>query len=244
MKHYYFFLLLFVSFKAPGQDTVKVSPKKTKGSFTVTTRLHSTGHFPFTGSYINRHLNADINVSYTRKNFGVFLFKSHDLEEPHSAISYLQPGVFRKFSVNRKLTLRILAGYIFNQTTRFSDKDSDAWTALITSWQPHSGLRIENTALVFNLAKSELSCQLANRTVFSYFVRDFKLDWYVWNNLTFETQRYSASTQLSVSFPKIKINDKLGIITSVAAQTYVTDYKPSYAMRHGFLFTIAVPLEL
>ena len=65
-------------------------------TFVITPRINSTGHFPFTGSYINKNVNADINIFFERKTLGFFLFKSHDLEEKNSIVNYLQPGIFKK----------------------------------------------------------------------------------------------------------------------------------------------------
>src|SRR6478609_616761 len=183
----FWLLIAFTAAGASAQDSLQRAKKKTKGDFVINTRLHSTSHFPFTGSFINRHLNFDINLFYERNRVGAFLFKAQDLEDRHGIVNYLQPGVFKRFPVGQKLTFTLFGGYIFNQTARFSDKDSDVWGALNTSWAINDHFKVENTALFFNLTKSELNAQLANRTVISALLKDFKFDLYFWHNVVFET---------------------------------------------------------
>jgi hypothetical protein len=238
------FLLISNTTIASGQDSLKLTRKKNKGDFIINTRLHSTAHFPFTGSFINRHLNFDINLFYERNRIGAFLFKAQDLEDMHGIVNYLQPGIFKRFPVGKKLTFTLFGGYLFNQTARFSDKDSDVWGALNTSWTINDHFKVENTALFFNLTKPELNAQLANRTVISALVKDFKFDLYFWHNVVFETKFQFTSAALAINFPKIHLSEKIKIQNSFMYQSYISENKPSWAMRNGFLFTIAVPIQL
>lgn len=239
-----FLLISFATIGASGQDSLKRAKKKTKGDFIITTRLHSTSHFPFTGSFINRHLNFDVNVYYEKNRTGFFLFKAQDLEDKHGFVNYFQPGVFRRFPVGKKVVLSFFGGYLFNQTAGFSDKDSDVWGAFNASWSINEHFKIENTALFFNLTKPELNTQWANRTVFSAMYSDFKFDLYLWHNIVFESNFQFTSGALAVTFPKIHISEKIKIQNSFMYQSYLSENKPSWSMRNGFLFTIAVPIQL
>ena len=171
-------------------------------TFVITPRLNSTGHFPFTGSYINKNFNADINIFYERKTLGFFLFKSQDLEDRHSIVNYLQPGVFKKVVITPSLKLRFFVGYLFAQTSGFRDADSDYYAAVVGYWSIGSKIRLEYTALFFDLSLGE---KLANRFVFSYLTNGFKFDAFVWNRWVFGDGSSSTSAALSVNFPPIKI---------------------------------------
>lgn len=236
--------LFFNTTLASDTDSLKATKKKSKADFSITTRLHSISHFPFTGSFLNRHLNADINIYYEKNRTGFFLFKAQDLEEKHGFVNYLQPGIFKRFPVGQKVTLSLFGGYIFNQINGFNDNDSDVWGAFNTSYAINPHFRIENTALFFNLTKAELHPQWANRTVFSALYRDFKFDLYVWHNIVFETNFQFTSGAVAISFPHIELNDKIKIRNSFMYQSYLSENKPSWAMRNGFLFTIAVPIQI
>ncbi len=237
---------LFISIASFGSDTdsLKLIKKKTKGDFSITTRLHSTSHFPYTGSFINRHLNADINIYYEKNRVGFFLFKAQDLEEKHGFVNYLQPGVFKRFAVGQKLTLSFFGGYLFNQINGFNDNDSDVWGAFNANYVINPHFKIENTALFFNLTKSELHPQWANRTVFSAMYNDFKFDLYVWHNIAFETNFQFTSGAVAINFPHIALSEKVKIRNSFMYQSYLSDNKPSWAMSNGFLFSIAVPIQI
>jgi hypothetical protein len=210
-------------------------------TFVITPRLNSMGHFPFTGSYINRNFNADINIFFERKTLGFFLFKSQDLEDKHSIVNYLQPGLFKKVELIASFKLRFFVGYLFAQTQGFSDPDSDYYAAVVAYWTLGSKVRLEHTALFFDLSQTE---KLANRFVFSYLERGFKFDVLVWNRLILYDGSSSTSASLSVNFPLIKISDKVSIQSTISYQGYLTRAKPEYAMRNGALFSVSMPIAM
>ena len=210
-------------------------------TFVITPRLNSTGHFPFTGSYINKNVNADINIFYERNTVGFFLFKSQDLEERHSIVNYLQPGIFKKVEITPSFKLRFYVGYLFAQTAGFHDDDSDYYAAVMAYWSPGSNVQLEYTALYFDLSKDE---KLANRIVFSYLEHGFKFDALVWHRLVFGDGSSSISAALSVNFPQIRFSDKVSVQSTVSYLTYLTDAKPAYAMRRGVLFSISFPIAV
>lgn len=207
----------------------------------ITPRINSTGHFPFTGSYVNRNFNADINIFYERKTLGFFLFKSQDLEDKQSIINYLQPGIFKKVEITSTLKLRFFVGYLFTQTAGFRDPDSDYYAAVVAYWSPAREIRLEHTALFFDLRQDE---KLANRFVFSYIENGFKFDAFVWHRLVFGDASPSTSASLSVNFPQIKLSGKVSIQSTVSYQGYLSRAKPGYAMRNGALFSISFPIAM
>lgn len=210
-------------------------------TFVITPRLNSTGHFPFTGSYINRNLNADINIFFERKTLGFFLFKSQDLEDKHSIVNYLQPGIFKKVELSSSFKLRFFVGYLFSQTQGFRDPDSDYYSAVVAYWSLDNNIRLEHTALFFDMTNNE---KLANRFVFSYTLNGFKFDVFVWNRLVLGDISSSTSASLSVNFPLIKLSDKVSIQSTVSYQGYLSRAKPEYAMRRGALFSVSFPISM
>jgi len=240
-----FFAIVFICGGAlpPGFAQGQRNPKDSvsKSVFLVTPRLNSAGYFPFTGAYINKNLNADINLFYERNQVGFFLFKSQDLEDSHSVINYFQPGIFKKFRLSQPLQVALYFGYLFSQTASFRDSDSDYYTAVAAYWTISSRMKLENTALFFDLTHSE---KMADRILLSYTAQGFKLDFYVWQRVVFETNAYAASASMAVNFPKIKLTGRTSLQTTFSYMGYLTRAKPDYAMRDGFLFTIAVPVSL
>ncbi len=212
-------------------------------TFVITPRINSAGHFPFSGALINHNINFDINIYYQRGMTGFFLFKSVDLRDPHSIVNYFQPGVFQKFDLSKKVNTGLFAGYIFSQTTGFSDHDSDFFVADVTTWTPNEKVRVENTALFFNLTKPELSTTLANRLLVNYFLREWKFDVYIWERIEFGNNFFATSASFAVNFPKIRLTDAIYILNTLSYQGYITDAKPDWAMRDGFLYSLSFPIS-
>lgn len=233
--------LALVSVLSNAQIRTKKSDTLSSSVMIITPRFNSAGHFPFTGSLLNTNLNFDLNIFYERKHNGFFLFKSFDLVDAHSGVNYFQPGIFRKFEFGKKLQMRAFFGYLFSQTQEFRDKDSDYYTAATVYWTINDNLKVENTALFFDLSQSE---KLANRLLVTYFWKGFKMDLYVWHRWELGNQFHATSASLAIGLPKIKITNSLSIQNTISYQGYLSAEKPSYAMQKGLLVSIAFPLNI
>lgn len=198
------------------------------------------GYFPFSGAYINKNFNVDVNVFYEDRIFGFFLFKSVDLEDKHSIVNYFQPGIFKKIQFNPNFKIRLFAGYVFSQTQGFRDKgDSDYYTAAVAYWTINDKWKLENTALFMDLTTNP---KLANRFVLNYETNSFRFDMYVWERVVFRTGELSTSASLSANFPPIEIGKRVAIQNTISFQSYLTQSKPEFAMRRGVLWQVSVPI--
>jgi hypothetical protein len=209
--------------------------------FVVTPRINSSGHFPFSGALLNKNANVDLNIFYERNGYGFFIFQSIDMEDKRSFVNYLQPGVFKKFKISESVKLGLFAGYIFSQTNGFRDENSDYYAAPIIYWTIRPKLKFESTSLFFDFNHST---KLANRFLMSYTLKGFRFDSYVWYRAVFEQNTHAVSVSLALVTPKAKLMDNLHIQTSLSYWTYVTDTKPDFALRDGFLFSLEFPLSL
>ncbi len=207
----------------------------------ITPRINSAGHFPFSGALLNKNANVDLNIFYERNRYGFFIFQSVDLEDRHSFVNYLQPGVFRKFNMSSALQVGVFAGYVFSQTSGFKDEDSDYFTAAVVYWAIRPDLKFENTSLFFDVSQAT---KLANRFLMSYTIKNFRFDFFVWHRVVFEKHTHALSASLALHPPKTKIAGNLYIQTSISYIGYLTDTKPDFARRDGFLFSVAFPLSL
>lgn len=234
-------ILLGVVLASPlcGMEHVRDTTVKT--TFVITPRLNSTGHFPFTGSLINHNLNADLNIFMERKGLGFFLFKSHDLQESHSIVNYLQPGVFASARLNKSLKARVFFGYLFSQVDSFCDPDSDYYTALALYWQPAKGLRIENTALFYDLSQQ---VKFANRLLLSWQLKKIKLDLYMWQRVVLAENNHATSAMVAFTLPPLKLSKSVSLLFTSSYQRYLTENKPSFALSDGFLFSLSAPIDL
>ncbi|MFN8355807.1 MAG: hypothetical protein U0Y10_15225 [Spirosomataceae bacterium] len=207
----------------------------------LTSRLHSAGHFPYTGSLLNNHLNADLNLYVRYKKAGFFVFQSLDLESKNSDITYHQTGLFYKIRFSPTLSLTPYLGYLLIQTQRFYDTGSDVFAALVPSFQ--SGrLKIENTSLFTNVLELGDSRSLANRLQIQYALNNMSLSLFLFHNIKLSGQNPSLSGALSIQFPKVELFKQVPIQSSLLLQTYLSDYKPSYALRRGIVFSFTFPI--
>lgn len=218
------------------QDSTKVPT-----TFQVLPRIHSAGYFPFTGALLNKNPVADVNIFYERKALGFFLFQSLDLKDRHSYANYFQPGIFATLKLHSKFKARGFFGYIFSQTQGFRDADSDYYAATTFYWDPAEHLSIQHTVLFYDY---NIQRKLANRLLVSIQYPKFKVDIFLWDRLVFAEKKQAVSASLAVTFPIIKLNEKTSIHITSAYMRYLTSYKPGFALDDGFIFTIAVPINI
>lgn len=226
---------LLAQSKKPKKDSIN------QRTFVITPRINSAGHFPFSGALLNKNANVDLNIFYERKRYGFFIFQSVDLEDKRSFVNYLQPGIFRRFRISESIQVRLFAGYVFSQTDGFRDKDSDYFTAPVIYWTIRPNLKFESTSLFFDFNHST---KLANRILMTYTIKNFRFDFFLWHRAVFEQNTHSLSASLALYPPKAKIAGNLYVQTSISYIGYLTDTKPDFARRDGFLFSVAFPLSL
>lgn len=227
--------MITVVFLASAQeDTTRTT------SLSITPRFNSAGHFPFTGSLLNKHVNFDVNIFYEHGQYGFFLFKSIDLEDRHSYVNYFQPGIFRRWDVRQNVQVRLFFGYVFSQTKGFRDKDSDYYTATTFYWSLLPDLKIENTALFFDLSQAS---KLANRFLVHYTRKGYRLELYAWHRWEFEKQFHAISASVALVFPDIKISKSVAIQNSISYQGYLSKSRPLFALPAGLLVSIAFPIK-
>lgn len=231
-------LILIIPIWSHGYPELADSVKKV-GSFIITPRINSAGHFPFTGSLLNHNVNADLNLFFERKALGFFIFKSHDLKEKNSIVNYLQPGLFATLKLNSSLKARVFLGYIFSQAYSFRDADSDYYSAVSLYWDITKDLRVENTTLFYDLNQK---MKVAERLLFSWRMKNAKIELYLWERIILGEQNYATSAMLSFTFPTLKISESVSIFFTSSYQRYLTENKPNFALTDGFLFSITMPV--
>ena len=212
----------------------------THSAWAIIPRLNSAGHFPFTGSIVNRHFNADINIVLEYENWGLFLFKSHDLEQHHSPVNYFQPGVFRSVRITPDIDVRLFFGYVFSQAKSFRDPDSDFFAAPVLYWNIGSGLKFENCALFFDLSSG---AKVANRLKMVWATGSVSFEGFVWHRLVLSDGQHATSASFAFGLPLLRLSKSISLVMSLSYQGYLTRTKPDFALRDGFLVNVALTLR-
>jgi len=218
-----------------GEDSTKV-----KSTLSLTPRLNSAGYFPYTGSIINRHATADVNLFFEKRGAGFFLYKSIDLVDGQSYLNYFQPGAFVTLRPNSPWRLRGFVGYVFSQTAHFRDKDSDFCTALSFYWDVSRNVKVQHTVLYYDV---QTTSKIANRLLVTWQSKLLKVDLYCWHRWVVEEQSKALSASLAMTY-EVNVSDRFAIQFTGSYMSYLTREVPSYALRRGLILTMAVPLDL
>ena len=213
-------------------------------SFSLTVKLHSTGHSMYGGQYLNHHFNSEISVSCRYRTLGGFVTKNTDIVDLHSSINYTTMGIFKSFHLGNSLTVMPYVGGFFRQSHSFADNASDGWACVVLRYQLTNFLTIENTSLVSNLIRHHTKASLVNRLNATIFIGKIKIDAYGWYCRSINSQSHFVSTSVAVTSPDWLISPSLSARLQVAILQYITAEKPEAALRRGGLISLIVPFSL
>ncbi len=136
--------------------------------------------------------------------------------------------------------MRVFLGYVFSQARSFRDPDSDSYAAPVIYWTISSSLKLENCSLFYDLRSSP---KLANRVKLMWTIRSFRFDAFMWQRWVIENDQHATSASLAMILPGFRISDSAEVELSISYQGYVTRAKPEFALRDGFLFTLAATIN-
>jgi len=212
-------------------------------SLEVTPKLHSGGHSLYTGTYLNHHLNLEMNVTFKYKQMGAFMSKYADFADTHSAINYSTFGFFRSFQLSESVKLTPYVGYSFNQANSFMDKGSDLWVGLVTRLNINEHLWIENTSLVANmLHHNGATTSLANRLNGAVLIGNFRLDAYAWYTHSSHSAHHFVSASLALTSPEWILAPTVSMKVQVSVLQQITEERPETFDR-GVLISLIVPID-
>ena len=235
--------LPFTGMRSLAQHTVSKADDQSY-SLVLTPKLHSAGHFPYSGSYINRNLNAELGLSYEGSMIGGFISKNIDLVDAHSSLNYATVGLFKSINLNRSIVLTPYLGYFFGQANSLMDTGSDSWAAVVVKFTVNKWFLIENTSLVSNLLQHAAGTSLANRLNVRVTIKGFRFDSFTWYSHVFKQEPHFVSGGFSITTPDWKINDNISVKTQVAMLQQLSLEKPASAKKRGLVVSLIVPIEL
>lgn len=240
--------LLFSCCLAIGFNTLAQQPvskvDQRPYSLSLTTKLHSTGHLPYSGVYLNHHLNTEINLSWKYKQFGGFISKNFDYADAHSSVNFSTVGIYRSFQMSKSVKLTPYLGCFLKQVNSLMDNGSDMWAAAVVKATINKWLFIENTSLVGNLVVNPTAASLANRLNVVASIRKFKLDAFAWYSHSFKNAPHFVSASLAITSPDWVITPSVSARVQVAMIQQIANEKPEGAMYRGGLISLIIPIDL
>lgn len=237
-------IVCLVSWGIKGLAQQSVSKADQPYSLSLTTEFHSTGHLPYSGVYLNNHLNAEINLSWEHRQTGAFISKNIDFIDPRSPVNFSTIGVCHSFQLSKSLKVTPYAGCFLKQTRSWVDKGSDLWAAVMIKVTINAWLFVENTILVGNLVLNPNNVSLANRLNVAASVGKFRLDAFTWYSHSFNSAPHFVSASVAVTSPDWVITPSLSMRLQIAMLQQVANERPENAMHRGALISLIIPLDL
>jgi hypothetical protein len=199
--------LLFVNNEGnsnPLRDSVKQKEKRyhVKGL----ARIHSQGQFWYGGRIVSPNPTFDFNFTYDRKQWGLQVFKAHDLKDPTTDINFMLAVVNKNFQLTKQLTITPSVGLLFEQAHSIADRGTDAVFIIQTSYKLNARITIDHSALLGNLLLEPEKEDWVNRLRLLYSKKHVDVTLWFWhNNSVFDDIDYVSGT-LGIFYSRIKIN--------------------------------------
>ncbi|HEX5168214.1 MAG TPA: hypothetical protein VFW11_03515 [Cyclobacteriaceae bacterium] len=212
-------------------------------SLSLTPKLHSTGHSPYSGVYLNHDPNLEIGLSFKYKQMGGFITKNLDFVDVHSPVNYTSIGVYKSFQLSESFKIMPYVGYFFGQSHSFRDDNSDMWSGVVMQLKVNPWLTLDNTALFGNLIKHHTHASVANRVNATALVGKFKLDAYVWYAHSLRAPHF-VSASLAITSPDWVITPSISARVQVAMLQQIANKTPEGAIYRGALMSLIIPIDL
>ncbi|MGE0590763.1 MAG: hypothetical protein AB7O48_19430 [Cyclobacteriaceae bacterium] len=234
---------LGLSIQSIGQDQGSKASSKPY-TLRLVPQIHSTGYFPYGGSYLTYHPTMDAQIFFQKGNTGVFVFKSVDLVDHSVNTNYASIGIVHTIKLSESLEFIPFAGYFLAQVESFKDQSSDAWAAVDLKKRVNKNLVLVNTSMMGNIAQRAHSLSMTNRLKLNYTLRSFTVDMFVWYSQAIDQQRGYTSASLGITAPSIAINPSVKLKFHSAYQQYISQEHPGSAMKRGVLISMSAPIDL
>lgn len=221
------------------------SAKKVKTSPVIATaRLHSMGYFSFTGRLISNNPASDLFINFRHRSWGINIFKAVDLYDHRSPNNFTLALAYRTFQVTPKLTIAPFAGVVLEQTKRFADHGSDFSAVVTTTLKLSPTLTVDHTALFSNLVLERSMSDWVNRLRLIYSRSHLDATLLVWHNNGVFDQSHYASTAITTTYARVKINERLLLSSGITGLYMVNASRAvDYVRKKGIVLTIGVSFQ-
>lgn len=215
--------------------------KEKAWSFKSTARLHTRGMFAYGGRVASKNPAFDINLNYSRKQWGFLVFKAADMLDYTSANNFTLAVFYKNFKLGKQLTITPHMGAFLEQPHHFAGHGSDVAIINITVLKLNSHLSIEHTALFGNMLIEPSYRDWVNRFRLLFTHKHLDLTAALWhNNQVFDQADY-LSSGLQVMYSRIKLSDSFNLSVGVTELSILhSSNESTVAKDHQLLTTLAI----
>jgi hypothetical protein len=229
--------LLFVLEAGATTDSLKQ-----KASWVVTPRFNTLNMAPVSGNIVNRHLNLDFTLVYSKNRFMWMVANAVDLEDRHSEMNYFLTNVRYKLNLTRKLAVSPFLAFYSEHAHQLFDPVSDANGGMIFSFQ-HKAITLEAFVLFVRLTHTHAEKDLINRFEIRYKAGAIVLSGFVYQNTSYFDTRKRLAVGFKAILPELKLFNHVRTRTEVTGSFKIQE-NPDTKNLSGVFLSLAFPLGL
>lgn len=225
------------------RDTTTMA-STTTSQLKITSRFHTRGMFALTGRLVSDNPVFDVNINYSRKKWGLQIFKAIDLKDASTKINFSLVAINKTFHLSDRLTVTPSAGFIIDQLHSLADKGTDAAAFVTASYMLNETMTLDFNSLFYNLILGPKQRDWVNRTRLLCSYHHLSLIISLWhnNNLFDETDYITCSSALSFTSIKLSKNLNASIGLSGVAMPLTSDSNIT-PKKNGLYFTVSLEFE-
>lgn len=232
------FLILISVFAAGATDSLKLK----KYSWVITPRFNTLNMAPVSGNIVNRNINLDFTLVYTKNRFMWTIANAVDLEDSHSEMNYLLTNVRYKINITKKFAVSPFLAFYSEHAHELFDPVSDANGGMIFSFQ-HNSITLEAFALLVRLTHSNPEKDLINRFEIRYKVGSTALSGFVYQNTGYFDNRNRMAVGFKTILPEFKLFNKVRTRTEVTGSFKIHE-TPETKNLSGVFLSLTFPCAL
>jgi hypothetical protein len=218
------------------------SLKKKTRSLSLTPRFNTMNMAPVTGNIINRHMNVDLTMIYTKNKFMWTFVNAVDLEDQRSEMNYLFTNIRYKIGLNKRFSITPFLAFYSEHANQLFDKGSDFNGGMLVSYQ-HKRIAVEAFALFLRLAGKETVMDAIKRFEIKFQLQRFAFSGLVFFNTGYLDNKQRLAAGFRALLPEFKLFDKLNARAELHSSFRLYE-NPETTNLNGVFLSLAFPFRL
>jgi hypothetical protein len=197
---------------------------------------------PVSGNIVNRHVNVDVTLVYSKNRFMWMVANAVDLEDRHSEMNYFLTNVRYKLNLTGKLAVSPFLAFYSEHAHLLFDPVSDANGGMIFSFQ-HKAITVEAFVLFVRLTHTRAEKDLINRFEIRYKVGGMVLSGFVYQNTSYFDTRKRLAVGFKAILPELKLFNQVRTRTELTGSFKIHE-NPETKNLSGVFLSLAFPIGL
>lgn len=240
MRNYFILSFLFLILFHEASATKPDSLKQEQRSWIVTPRFNTLNMAPVSGNIVNRHVNLDLTLTYTRNRFMWMVANAVDIEDLHSDMNYFLTNVRYRISISKKFAISPFLAFYSEHSRQLIDPISDANGGMLFSLQ-HEGLTVEAFVLFVRLTHKHQEKDVINRFEIRYKFQSIVLSGFVYQNTSYFDNRERTAVGFKATLPEFRLQDKVRARSEITGSFRIHE-NPETTNLSGVFLSLAFPL--